>query len=135
MKITNSRSKSVQQIFSEIQQHFPNAKLKKPFLSPQTIIVPQGNYKFLLQYKQQYLRVDFMPPVIWTIGGMLAGWGIFTILLSILFQQLVISIGGVIPVIIGLLIVKAVFKSTRADEFKSFEDEANMLVNSNQQGI
>ncbi|HEY9261012.1 hypothetical protein [Chitinophaga sp.] len=135
MQITNSQSKSVQQIFSEVQQHFPKAQLKKPFLSPQTIIIPHDNFKYLLRYKQHYLQVDFIPPVMWIIGGMLAGFALFTVVLSLIFQQLIISFGGAIPVIIGLLLIKVVFKSTRKDEFKSFEDETNILVNSNHQGI
>jgi hypothetical protein len=135
MQITNSQSKSVQQIFSEVQQHFPKAQLKKPFLSPQTIIIPHDNFKYLLRYKQNYLQVDFIPPVMWLIGGMLAGFALFTIVLSLIFQQLIISFGGAIPVIVGMLLMKVVFKSTRKDEFKSFEDEANILVNTNNQGI
>ncbi|PSL45474.1 hypothetical protein CLV51_104177 [Chitinophaga niastensis] len=135
MNISNSQSKSVEQIFSEVQTQFPKAELKKPFLSPLTIIIPHDNFKFLLRYKKNYLQVDFTPPVYWLLGGMLAGFALFTAILSIIFQRLVISFGGVIPVIIGVLIIKVVFKSTRKDAFKSFEDEANILVNTTNNGI
>jgi hypothetical protein len=135
MNITNSQSKSVEQIFSEVQQQFPKAELKKPFLSPRTIIIPHDNFKFLLRYKKNHLQVDFTPPVLWLLGGMLAGFALFTVILSIIFQQFVISFGGVIPVIAGVLIIKAIFKSTKKDAFKSFEDEANILVNTNNKGI
>jgi hypothetical protein len=129
MNITNSQTKTLEQIFGDIQRYYPNAKLKKQFLGPQVIMVPYRNFHFLLRNKNGNLKVDFTPPALWILGGILGSFALFTLIYSILFQQLMISIGGAIPIVLGLLVTKEIFRSTHKSEFETFQSEANVLVN------
>ena len=85
----------------------------------------------LLRYKKDHLKFDFIPPVLWVLGGIIMGAGIFTIILSVIAGQLVISIGGAIPILIGVLIIKYIFKNTRKEEFDSFTLDATQIINGN----
>ncbi len=129
MNIANSQAKTIRQILFELQQHYPAAQVRKPLLGASVLVIPYHDFKFLLRYKKTHLQLDFTPPVAWIIAGMLGSFVLFTAIYSLLFQQLVISIGGVIPVLIGLLLVKQLFKSTHKKEFDHFQGETNVLIN------
>lgn len=129
MKISNSASKSAEQIFSEIQRRFPGARLWKPLIGAPIIAVQHRGFRFLLRYKKDHLRLDFLPPLLWLAGGVLAGFVVCTAALSMFYRQLTFSIGGIIPVIAGFLLIRMLFKSTRRETFERFQSEINVLVN------
>jgi len=64
MKIQNPQQKSLEEVLSQLAVKYPGAVIKKPFLTPNTIIAPQDNFKFLVRDKKAFFRVDFIPPVL-----------------------------------------------------------------------
>ncbi|MBC9932925.1 hypothetical protein [Chitinophaga qingshengii] len=129
MKISNSASKSAEQIFSEIERRFPGARLCKPWGGMPIIMVDHQGFRFLLRYKKDHLRLDFLPPVRWLATGVLTGFMVCTAVMSIFYRQLTINISGIVPVIAGFLLIRALFKFTRRETFEQFQSEINVLIN------
>ncbi|WP_343745983.1 hypothetical protein [Chitinophaga sp.] len=129
MKISNSASKSAEQIFSEIQRRFPGARLWRPLTGAPVIAVQHRGFRFLLRYKKDHLRLDFLPPFLWLAGGVLTTFVLSTAATSLICRELTINIGGIIPVIAGFLLIRMLFKSSRRETFERFQSEINVLVN------
>ena len=122
--IANPTNITLTAILPTIQRRYPRAEIKKPFLSPQAIVVPVDNYKMLIraQPKRGRLWVDFVPPVLWSIIGMLGTAFIVSFLLSMLLQTPVIGVGALI-LLLGFVITKAIFKSRNRTRIEAFDGE------------
>src|SRR5205809_415896 len=111
MKIQNPYNKPLQKILVRLSAKYPGSEIKKPFLSPKTILAPQENFKFLVRDRKTFFKIDFIPPVIWVIGAVILSFILVSIVLSIINGQFVFGIGGALWIVLGLLIVKSIFKS------------------------
>jgi hypothetical protein len=120
MKIQNPQSKPLQEVLLRLSAKYPDVTIKKPFLSPNTIFVPKENFKFLVRDRKTFLKIDFIPPVLWVIGGIILSLILVSAVLSLIYGQLVFGLGGALWIILGLLIVKAIFKSVNKPKFEEF---------------
>lgn len=133
MKIQNPQHKSLPEILSQLAVKYPGAVIKKPFLTPNTIIAPKGNFKFLVRDKNAFLRIDFIPPVLWTIGAIILSMVFISLVLSLIYGQFVFGFGGVLWMILAILAVKAIFKSRNKNQFDAFYADVQQAVNSDEQ--
>ncbi len=133
MKVQNPYNKSLQEILAQLAPKYPGAVIKKPFLTPQTIIAPKDNFKFLVRDRSSFFRIDFMPPVIWTIGAIVLSMVMLTTILSLIYGQLVFGFGGVLWILLALLIVKSIFKSRNKSQFEAFYADLQQAVSNDPQ--
>lgn len=129
MKIQNTHNKPLQEILVELSAKYPRSEIKKPFLTPRTILAPHENFKFLVRDRKTFLKIDFIPPVIWVIGAIILSFILVSIVLSIINGQFVFGIGGALWIVLGLLIVKAIFKSMNKQKFETFYADVQSAVN------
>lgn len=133
MKIQNPTNKPLPEVLNALALKYPGSVIKKPFLTPYTIIAPHENFKFLVRDRKTFFKIDFMPPVIWTIGAVVLSMVLVSGVLSLIYGQFIFGIGGVLWILLGLLIVKAVFKSVNKNKFDSFYVDVQDAVNKNDQ--
>lgn len=129
MKIQNPHNKPLQEILFSLSAKYPGSEIKKPFLSPITILAPQENFKFLVRDRKTFLKIDFIPPVIWVIGAVILSFILVSIILSVINGQFVFGIGGALWIVLGLLIVKYIFKSMNKQKFETFYADVQSAVN------
>jgi hypothetical protein len=120
MKIQNPQNKPLQEVLLGLSVKYPGSVIKKPFLTPNSIFVPKENFKFLVRDRKTFFKIDFAPPVLWVIGAIRLSFLLVSIVLSLIYGQLVFGIGGALWIILGLLIVKAIFKSVNKSKFEDF---------------
>ncbi len=87
MKIQNPQQKPLQEIMQQLSGKYPGAVIKKPFLTPYTLILPRDNFKFLLRDKKTFFRIDFIPPVLWVIGAIVLA-AVFLSVVASLFRAI-----------------------------------------------
>lgn len=133
MKIQNTQNKSLQEVLAQLATKYPGAEIKKPFLTPRTIIAPYGNFKFLVRDRTQFFKVDFIPPVLWILAAIVLGSVMVSALLSIIYGQFVFGFGGVLWILLSLLIVKAIFKSKNKAKFDAFYADLQQAAHSDAQ--
>lgn len=122
--IANPTNIPLSVILPALQRRYPRAEIKKPWLGPQMIQVPVENFKMLIraQPKRARLWVDFNPPAVWTIVGMLGTAFIVSLLLSMILRTPVLSVGALV-LLLGFVITKAVFKSHHRARIEAFDTE------------
>lgn len=127
--IANPTNIPLTAILPTLQRRYPRAEIKKPFLSPQIISVPVDNYKMIIraQPKRSRLWVDFTPPPVWTIIGMLGTAFIISFLLSMILRTPVLSIGALV-LLLGFVITKAIFKSRNRAAIEAFDGEVRTAM-------
>lgn len=117
-------------LLPSIQRRYPGAEIKKPFLSPEIISVPVKNYKMLVraQPKRNRLWVDFTPPVLWLILGVMLIAFVASFTLALFLPEITRAglIGGLVGV--GFFVVKAVFKSIRRTEIDAFHADVQRAM-------
>jgi len=131
MKIENPQNRSLQEVLSRLASKYPGAEIKKPFLTPRTIIAPRENFKFLVRDRSQFFRVDFTPPALWIVAAIVLSSVLVSAILSLIYGQFVFGFGGVLWILLILLIVKAIFKSRNKAKFDAFYTDLRHAVNSN----
>jgi hypothetical protein len=129
MKIQNPNNKPLQEILVALSPKYPGSEIKKPFLSPKTILSPHENFKFLVRDRKTFLKIDFIPPVIWVIGAVILSFIFVSVVLSVINGQFVFGIGGALWIVLGLLIVKYIFKSMNKQKFETFYADVQSAVN------
>ncbi len=129
MKIQNPNNKPLQEVLAALEFKYPGSVIKKPFLTPLSILAPSENFKFVLRDRKSFLKVDFIPPVIWVIGGVLLSLVLVSAVMSIIYGQLVFGIGGALWIVLGIFIVKAIFKSMNKAKFEAFYSDVQDAVN------
>lgn len=132
MKIQNPQQKPLQEVMEKLSGKYPGAVIKKPFLTPYTIIAPKDNFKFLVRDKKTFFRIDFIPPVLWVIGAIVLAAVLVSVIASLLAGQFVFGIGGAVWIILAMLIVKAVFKGMNKQKFDTFQADVEDAVNRNE---
>ncbi len=127
--IANPTNTSLTALLPSIQRRYPGAGLKKPFLSPQIISVPVENYKMIIRAQPKRARfiVDFTPPILWSILGMLGMAFVVSFLLSMLLQTPVLGFGAVI-LLLGFYITKAIFKNTKKAQMEAFHADVQRAM-------
>lgn len=120
MKIQNPQQKPLQEVMDRLSGKYPGAVIKKPFLTPLTIIAPKDNFKFLLRDKKTFFVIDFIPPALWLIGAVVLGAVLLSAVMSMLMGRFVFGVGGALWIVVAMLIVKAVFKSRNQQKFDTF---------------
>ncbi|WP_118976680.1 hypothetical protein [Taibaiella koreensis] len=130
MKVQNPQSKPLQEVLSRLASKYPGAEIKKPFLTPRTIIAPSDNFKFLVRDRSQFFKVDFTPPVLWIIAAIVLSSVMVSAILSLIYGQFVFGFGGVLWILLSLVIVKAIFKSRNKAKFDAFYADLQHAVNS-----
>lgn len=133
MKIQNPTNKPLAEVLNGLALKYPGSVIKKPFLTPNTIIAPHDNFKFLVRDRKTFFKIDFMPPVIWVIGAVLLSMVLVSAVLSLIYGQLVFGIGGAIWILLGLFLVKILFKSRNKNKFDTFYIDVQDAVNKNDQ--
>jgi hypothetical protein len=129
MKIQNPHNKPLQEVLSSLSSKYPGSEIKKPFLTPRTIIAPHENFKFLVRDKKSFFFIDCIPPVLWVIGAVVLSFVLASGVLSLIYGQFVLGIGGALFIIVSLLIVKVIFKSMNKQKFDTFYADVRTAVN------
>lgn len=132
MKVQNPQRKPLQEVMQQLSGKYPGAVIKKPFLTPNTIIAPKDNFKFLVRDKKTFFTIDFIPPVLWVIGAIVLAAVLVSVIMSLFAGQFVIGIGGALWFILALVIVKAIFKSRNRQAFETFQADVSDAVNRNE---
>lgn len=120
MKIPNINNQPLEVILPKVQQHYPSTEIKKQFLSPKHLRVPYDNFHFIVINKKSDFIVRVQPPVLWNIMGIILGLVLFSIIITLIMGRLYISVGGAIPILIGVLITTAIFKSRNKEKIDTF---------------
>ena len=128
MNIQNPQGKPLPEVLARLAVKYPGSEIKKPVLTPETIIAPFSNYKFLVRNKKGYLKVDFTPPVLWVIGAVILSAVFLSAILSAIYGQFVFGIGGALWIVLAILVVKAIFKSRNRDQFNKFYTDVREAV-------
>lgn len=126
--ISNPRAESLQQLLPLIQAQYPAATIKKVFLSPEAIFVPQPGFKFVIRKVKTGLKIDHTLPVLWAIGAVVISSLIASVLLSLIYGQFAFGFGGALWIILGVFLMKIVFRSVRKEQFESFKTSISSLV-------
>jgi hypothetical protein len=127
MKILNPTQTSLDELANNLRSKYPNLQIKKPFFTPRTIIVPYENFKMFIRDRKSFLFLDAMPPTLYSIlGTLIAGILIFIVVYIISAGR--VFAGGVLVIVGGLLIVKAIFKATNKGKFESFKSEIEQAL-------
>lgn len=128
-KIPNINLLNAEALLARVQPRFPNSKIRKPLFAPKTVFITKDNYKIFLQPKNEIIKMDFVPPALWTIGGFIALWLLAN---GILYFSKVrgLFIGALIPALISFYGAKAIFKSQKKAELDNTTEEIKSLINS-----
>ncbi|RQO30214.1 hypothetical protein DBR32_11585 [Taibaiella sp. KBW10] len=132
MKIQNPTAKPLQEIADQLSQKYPGVTVKKPFLSGNTIFIPTENFKFLLRERKTQLIVDFVPPVLVSILSIVLSIVLLSAVLSLIYGQFVFGFGGALWLVLGFLVAKAIFKSTKKERFENFYKDVEEAIQGRQ---
>ncbi len=132
MKVQNMQRKPLEEVMDGLSGKYPGAVIKKPFLTPRTIIVPKDNFKFLVRDKKTFFMIDFIPPVLWVLGAIVLAAVLLSTILSLLAGQLAFGVGGALWVVLAMLIVKAIFKGRNREKFETFKADVEDALNRRQ---
>lgn len=127
MNIPNPRGESLQQILPSLQTRYPDAQIRKIFFS-EAIYVSQDNFKFVVRHKKTSLKVDNTLPVLWALGAILISVVIVSLVMSLIYGQLMFGIGGALWIILGMLIMKYFFRRVKKEQFESFKNNLTDVV-------
>lgn len=127
-KIVNTSMVTAEDLLPRLIGRYPKSKIKKPLFAPKTIFIPIDNYKLLIQPKKDFIKLDYMPPVLWSVGSFII---LLLVLNGILYAAGVRAafIGGALPAIIAFAGSKAVFKSQKKNELETNFSEIKYLIN------
>src|SRR5688500_9320385 len=109
--ILNPRNTALEEVLAGLQVQYPQAVIKKPWLGPQRIQIRVDNYQLWVIARPGKLIVDFNPPVLWILLGMFGIAIVLSLLLSSLFETPIVSVRGAVSLLIGFIIVKALFRN------------------------
>lgn len=130
MTIPNTRSESTEGLLQTVRQRFPGSEKKKVLFTPEMIHVPyEGNLKFMLKVRPSDIKIDFVPPLLWRIGGILLGLVLGSLVLSLIYGQLVFSLGGALWIVLGFFLAKFLYRQLYKERFERFRHEINAVVN------
>jgi hypothetical protein len=79
------------------------------------------------QPKRNRLWIDFSPPVLWSIVGMLGAAFTISFILSLLLQTLVLGFGALI-LFAGFFATKAIFKNKKKAEMEAFDADVQWAM-------
>ena len=128
MTIPNLQEDTVKELLPLVQSRFPLAVIQKILFSPERIIVPQGNFKFVIKAKKGSLKVDHTLPVSYTLGAIGVSIILVSAVMSIIYGQLIVGIGGVLWIILGVMIMKYLFRYIKKDQFAEFKNELTAAI-------
>lgn len=126
--IPNPGNQTLQQLLPRIQEAYPDAKIRKIFLSPEAIFIPQKGYKFVVRERKGNFKIDHTLPVLYAIGAVLISVVLVSVIMSLIFGQLTWGIGGALWIVLGIFIMKYVFQVVRKDEFERFKTQFGSLT-------
>lgn len=129
MKIENQNNISVDELLDNLKSRYPAAEIKKPFLSPRSIIIPVNNMKHVIRPKGAYFNTDFVLPVVVAVIALLGSMIIFSVILSLIAGQFVFGIGGALWIVLAVFATKAIYKSVKKEEFNVFYEDLRAAVN------
>ena len=129
MKVQNPQNVPLETILEGLSIKYPGAVIKKPFLTPRTIIAPYENFKFLLRDRKTFYKIDFTPPVLWVVGAVVLSIVVMTAILSIIYGQFVPSIGGALWIVLSVLLIKVIYKSRNQQKFDNFYADVQSAIN------
>lgn len=128
MNIANPKNETLQQLLPLVQSRYPKAVIKKVFISPEAIFVPQSNYKFVVRKKTGVLKIDHTLPVLYALLAIVISVVIVSAVLSIITGHLMLGAGGALWIILGVVITKYLFQYIKKNEFDSFKAEMEIIV-------
>ena len=129
MNVPNLNQEILQQLLPEIQKLHPGAFIKKPWIGPEMLRVPYENFHFVATQRKAGFKLDFLLPTAWSVGGFIGSALIFSAIYTMLLGKMTVSVGGALPVLVGFLIVKSIFKSRNKEKIEQFNNEFVDIVN------
>jgi len=129
MKVENPQNVALETVLAGLSTKYPGAVIKKPFLTPRTIIAPHENFKFFLRDRKTFFKIDFAPPVLWVIGAVVLSIVAMTIIISLIYGQFVPSFGGALWIVLSVLLIKVVYKSRNKQKFDNFYADVQSAIN------
>ena len=136
MQIDNPQKASLQEILPRLQGLYPAAVIKKPWIGPEIISIPVDNFRFFIRRRRNNGRLitDFQPPVLWTVLAMLGVVVVVSVLLTVLLRTPVIGGMGWLPIVLGVFVVKAIFKSRNKERFDRFDADVTRAAQGAEEG-
>ncbi len=127
--LPNPAGVSLVEMLPRLQRRYAVAAIKKPFLSPEIISIRVDDWRLFVraQPKRKRLVVDFAPPVVWMLVGMLGTVGIFSFVFSVVLGQPVVTVGGLL-ILLGFFMTKAIFKNKKKAEIAAFKEDVQRAM-------
>lgn len=129
MKIPNASGVTLDELCNRVLHTYPNATIKKPFLSPRSIIVPLGNIKHVIRERRGNFVFDFVPPVWLIVGSVVLSMLMISLVFSLIYGELRFGIGGALWIVLSILLLKAAYKNKNREMFEVFYNDVQGFVN------
>lgn len=129
IKIPNPRNQTLQELLPRVQEQYPNATIKKIFLSPEAIFIPYHNFKFVVRRKNDLFKIDHTLPALYAIGAVVLSVIFVSIVMSLIYGQFMLGFGGALWIVLGIFLMKYLFQTIKKDEFEQFKIKFTTMVN------
>lgn len=120
MKIENRNNLTLDELFDNLKDRYPNAEIRKPFRSQRCIVIPANKMKYVIRARGADFNTDFTLPIWVAVVALLGSIILFSGIVSLIYGQFKFGIGGALWILLVLLAAKAIYKSTQKEAFNSF---------------
>ena len=128
--VPNPNGLSLQEIAERLRLSFPQATVKKSLVGPEYINVPVHNYRIVVhpQKNKRQLYVDFHPPLLWLLLGVLVTAFIISLLIRLLLHMEYFALSGALAVLVAFFTIKGIFRNNKKEDLQRFYRELNRAV-------
>lgn len=134
--VPNPHDLSLQELAERLRPHYPQVTVRKSLTGAEYLNVPVDNYRLVVhpQRNKGRLFVDFHPPLLWLLLGVLVAAFIISLLIRMLFHLEYFALSGALAVLVAFFTIKGIFRNNKKEELQQFYRELNRAVGNNMQG-
>lgn len=134
--VPNPHNLTLQEIAERLRPAFPQATIKKPMVGPEYINVPVDNYRLAVhpQKAKNALFVDFHPPLLWLLLGVMVAAFLISTLIKLLLHVEYFALSGALAVLVAFFTIKGIFRNNKKEDLQRFYRELNRVVGNNTNG-
>lgn len=128
--VPNPHALSLQEIAERLRPLYPRIELKKAMTGAEYINVPLDNYRLVVhpQKSKERLFVDFHPPLLWLLLGILAAAFLISTLLRMLLHVEYFALSGALAVLLAFFTIKGIFRNNKKEDLQRFYKDLNKVV-------
>lgn len=128
--VPNPHALSLQEIAERLRPLYPKIELKKAMTGAEYINVPLDNYRLVVhpQKSKERLFVDFHPPLLWLLLGILAAAFLISTLLRMLLHVEYFALSGALAVLLAFFTIKGIFRNNKKEDLQRFYKDLNKVV-------